>query len=139
MTVVYGRALPSKTLLRLVSDYFNLFNWNIEEERKSNYFFIIMVTIMILNKYGTKLPDFTVLFSSVGHISIPSASALPNTNVKANYVFVADEAFPLKPYLMRPFPGRELENNENRRVYNYRLSRARRTIENTFGTINKLM
>lgn len=80
------------------------------------YFFlvIVMVTIMILYQHGTKPPGFTVLFLSVGHISIPSASALPNTNVKANYVFVADEVFPLKPYLMRPFPGRELEDSENR-------------------------
>ena len=49
------------------------------------------------------------------------------------YVIVGDEAFPLKPYLMQPFPGRDIRNNEERRKYNYRLSRARRVIENAFG------
>lgn len=47
------------------------------------------------------------------------------------FVFVADEAFGLGPHLMRPFPVRTLTHE--RRVFNYRLARARRVVENAFG------
>jgi hypothetical protein len=49
------------------------------------------------------------------------------------YVFIEDEAFPLQNNLMRPFPGKQSTLSE--REYNYRLSRARRTVENTFGVL----
>jgi len=48
------------------------------------------------------------------------------------YVFVGDEAFPLKKYFMRPYPGR-LINSQEKKVFNYRLSRARRVVENAFS------
>lgn len=50
------------------------------------------------------------------------------------YVFVGDEAFALKSYMMRPYPSREL--TEEKRIYNYRHSRARRTSENAFGILS---
>ena len=53
---------------------------------------------------------------------------LTGSIAEAPYVFVADEAFPLKSWLLRPIPGRTLDTQE-KKVYNYRLSRARRTIE----------
>jgi len=46
-------------------------------------------------------------------------------------VFVGVEAFALRKDLLRPFSQKQLTNE--RRVFNYRLSRARRDIENTFG------
>ena len=49
------------------------------------------------------------------------------------FVFVAVEAFSLRQNLMRLYS--EAQNTEPIEVFNYRLSRARRVIENVFGII----
>ena len=69
-----------------------------------------------------------------GIISFPSPVCLPYGSNKIPYVFVGDEAFALKPYLMKPYPQSGL--NDERRVYTYRHSRARRISENLFGIIS---
>lgn len=53
-------------------------------------------------------------------LAIPEPRPLPGWENKGNFphYFVADEAFPLKKNLMRPFPKRSL--NKERRIYNYR-------------------
>jgi len=50
------------------------------------------------------------------------------------YVLVADNAFPLTSYLMKPYAG-EVPKGSPKRVFNYRLSRARRIVENAFGLL----
>ena len=47
------------------------------------------------------------------------------------YIFIGDDAFALKTNMMKPYPFQNLPLDE--KIFNYRLSRARRTIENTFG------
>lgn len=69
-----------------------------------------------------------------GQLELPKPAILPNTNdCPQPYVFIGDEAFALHSNLLRPYPGRNLNNT--RRIFNYRLSRARRTVECTFGVL----
>jgi hypothetical protein len=51
----------------------------------------------------------------------------------SNAVLVGDDAFPLKSYLMKPYQKRNLKDKY--RICNYRFSRARRVLENTFGSL----
>ena len=48
-------------------------------------------------------------------------------------VFVADDAFPLQYHSMKPFLHQEQTRDE--RIFSYRLSRARRTVESAFGML----
>ncbi|KAJ8914039.1 hypothetical protein NQ315_017558 [Exocentrus adspersus] len=65
--------------------------------------------------------------------NIPEMKVLTRNNIEMPYFLVADEAFPLKQYIMRPYGGKNLTKIQ--RIYNYRLSRARQVSENTFGIL----
>lgn len=68
-------------------------------------------------------------------LQLPSDSPLTGTqNPNLPYVFVGDDAFGLSTHILRPYKGKVL--SKTKRIFNYRLSRARRYIECSFGILS---
>ena len=68
-----------------------------------------------------------------GSVKLPKDDALPVNGVITPYVFVCDDAFALKKFMMKPYPQQNLTADKG--VYNYRHRRARRISENLFGIL----
>lgn len=72
---------------------------------------------------------YEILINDKLHLPRPETPS--GTEFSLPYTFVGDEAFPLLENLMKPYAQKNLTKEE--RIFNYRLSRARRIVENAFG------
>ena len=68
-----------------------------------------------------------------GTLGLPPNEPLPHDDADFPYFLVGDDAFGLKPNLMKPYGTRD--NSRACRICNYRISRARRVVENAFGIL----
>lgn len=100
-----------------------------------------MFTLVDVGSYGGN-SDGGIFTSSDIHsaleeetLNLPKGTAnLPGSNVKLPCFFLGDSGFPISTTMMRLYSGKLLD--ERKKIFNYRLSRARRTIENTFGILS---
>lgn len=79
----------------------------------------------------------TQLWKSIESSSknLPDEKCLPGTeSPKVPHFFVGDAAFGLHKHLLRPYAGTHL--TVDKRIFNYRLRRARRYIECAFGILS---
>lgn len=81
--------------------------------------------------------DACTLKQAIEHqkLQIPEPDFLPNTLIKAPFVFVGDAAFPLKTYLLKPYAQKNVSEGDIKERFNHRLSRARMVVECSFGSI----
>lgn len=66
-------------------------------------------------------------------VNIPAPSRLPESDQLAPYCIVADKAFPLKEYIMKPYVKRRL--SEQQQIFNCRLSQAQTVVDDAFGIL----
>lgn len=66
-----------------------------------------------------------------GKLNIPPPKSWTNDYIDHPYVIIADDAFPLTDCLLKSYVHRKL--TQEQLIYNYRLSRARRVVENALG------
>lgn len=98
-------------------------------------------TFVNIGSYGkdcdSSIFKATKLWKSIesGSHNLPTEKCLPGTeSPKVPYFFVADAAFGLHKHLLRPYAGTHL--TVEKRIFNYRLCRARRYIECAFGILS---
>ncbi|KAF0713214.1 protein ALP1-like, partial [Aphis craccivora] len=98
-----------------------------------NYKFIFVD----VGAYGKQSDSGTFLASDVYDIldnyknSLPLPTKIKDTEIVMPYVMLADDAYPLKEYILKPYSKRKLTYEEI--IFNYRLSRCRRCVECAFG------
>lgn len=98
-------------------------------------------TLVDIGAPGRKSDSGTFRNCSIGigfqnkTLNVPEATSLNDgTTTSLPYVVVGDEAFALTNYMMRPYP-RSGNLSERQKIFNYRLSRARRVVECAFGLL----
>ena len=64
---------------------------------------------------------------------LPPDEPLPDSQTDVPYFLVGDDAFAIRSWMLKPYSKREMTAAE--RIFNYRLSRARRFVENAFGIL----
>ena len=67
------------------------------------------------------------------NLQLPPPATVNGMAEKLPFHIIEDDTFPLSTELMKSYPQRQLD--KPKRIFNYRFSCARRTVENAFGIL----
>nr|XP_034192484.1 uncharacterized protein LOC117609861 isoform X1 [Osmia lignaria]XP_034192485.1 uncharacterized protein LOC117609861 isoform X1 [Osmia lignaria]XP_034192486.1 uncharacterized protein LOC117609861 isoform X1 [Osmia lignaria]XP_034192487.1 uncharacterized protein LOC117609861 isoform X1 [Osmia lignaria]XP_034192488.1 uncharacterized protein LOC117609861 isoform X1 [Osmia lignaria]XP_034192489.1 uncharacterized protein LOC117609861 isoform X1 [Osmia lignaria] len=67
-------------------------------------------------------------------LNIPAATRLAGRETPIPFFFLGDEAFPISEHLLKCYSGYFTKGSQQR-IFNYRVCRARRVVENAFGIL----
>jgi len=119
----------------LYYNYKNFYSVVLMAVVKSNYEFLFVD----VGKQG-RMSDGGVITETIfykkmidGSLNLPNNE---NNDENLNFSFICDEAFALHEHVLKPYPQKSLTNEK--RIYNYRISRARNVVENAFGLITSV-
>lgn len=113
-------SLSNAILMAIVNDNFEFIYVNVSGKSRSND-----SGIWESSDFNSRLQSNT--------LNIPKDYNVHGTKYKLPYVFIGDKSFPLRNNLLRPFALRILPYDE--KVFNYRLTRARRVFDNAFSIL----
>ena len=132
-----GSHIPVSVPANLHTDYYNQKGWySMLVQAVVSYDYTI--TDVNIGWPGS-VHDAHVLVHSGLYHNATEGDLLPHTfaknvaGVEIPPYLIGDAAYPLKTWLIKPFPDRGLSSNK--RTFNYRLSRARMVVENAFGRL----
>lgn len=101
----------------------------------SNYNFVYVD----IGSYG-RSSDSTVFSNTIfyhkmqnNELDIPNGKPLESNGKTEPFVLIGDEGFALSHHLLRPYARKNL--SDKKKVFNFRLSSARRTVECAFGVL----
>lgn len=130
-----GSHIPIKKPLESASDYYN----------RKGFYSVIMQALVdhkgrfmdVCVGWPGKVHDARVFANSTLYTRGSNGQLFPNKSRKMGevdvpLVILGDPAYPLLPWIMKPYPENE-HTPADKKLFNYRQSHARMVVENSFG------
>ena len=99
----------------------------------------MLITLIDIAEAGRQSDGGVFSNSNLGYaivndlLDFPEPENVNDSDFRLPFVFVADDAFPMRTNLVKPYSAFHLDLEKL--ITNYRISRGRRIIENSFGIL----